>query len=465
MSESVRGSVLVTGGQVIATADQPPFAGWVSWSDGVITAVGEGAPSADVVAAHREVVDARGCVVTPGFVNAHTHLFQTMLRGIRTDLCLEDWLDITIWPVIGRFTPEDFYVAALLGSVENLRSGATTVFENHYVHTSPENSHRVAAALADSGIRGTLFHGGTDRGEALATIVGGQAVDSMVTTSAKYVNEVDELAAAWHGHDGGRISVGVAAQTAWLCTPDFCEDIAVYAGANGLNAHAHCAETERSVQGCLDDVGMREVEMFERSGLLRPGTSLAHCVWLDEREIAILAESGAAVSHCPVSNAYLGAGIAPIPDLLRSGARVALATDGPASNNRQDSFESLKWAVNIQKAKHADAAVLTDVQALEMAWAGGAAAIAQPGLLGVLRPGAHADVVITRIDSNFVAPVHDLVATLVFGSMPADVRDVFVAGRGVVRDGVCTTVDEAALRERASTRARELGLRSLRVSA
>lgn len=452
------------GGHILTSAGQAPFVGWISWADGAITDVGEGTPSDAFVARHDEVIDARGCAVTPGFINAHTHLFQTMLRGIRTDLCLEDWLDITIWPVIGRFTPEDFHMAALLGAVENLRSGATTVFENHYVHTSAQNSHQVAAALAESGIRATLFHGGTDRGEALAEIVGGQAVDSIVTTSKQYLEEVDALASAWHGHDAGRISIGVAAQTAWLCTPSFCEDIAKYADEHGLNAHAHCAETQRSVQGCITDVGLREVEMFDRTGLLRPGTSLAHCVWVDEEEIAMLASSGTAVSHCPVSNAYLGAGIAPVPSLLESGVQVALATDGPASNNRQDSFESLKWAVNIQKAKHSDAAIISDTQALEMAWGGGATALGQPGLLGVLRPGAHADVVITRLDSNFVTPVHDLVATLVFGSMPADVRDVFVAGRRVVRDGMCTTVDEAALRARADTRAQELGLRSLRVT-
>jgi 5-methylthioadenosine/S-adenosylhomocysteine deaminase len=456
---------LVHGGQILPSADQAPFIGWINWDDGKITALGQGAPPAEVLDSYDEVIDARGCVVTPGFINAHTHLFQTMLRGVRTDLCLEDWLNATIWPVVGRFTPDDFRMAALLGAVENLRSGATTVFENQYVHTSPENSYRVASALAESGIRATAFHGGTDRGEALAAVVGRDAVDSILTTPARYVDDVDRLAATWHGHDAGRISVGVAAQTAWLCTTDFCETIATYAETAGLTAHAHCAESARSVQGCVDETGLREVEMFDRTGLLRPGTSLAHCVWIEDDEIEMIARSGASVAHCPVSNAYLGSGIAPIPKLLRAGATVALATDGAASNNRQDSFESLKWAVNIQKAKYADAAALTDTQALQMAWSGGAQAMGQPGLLGVLAPGSHADVVIVNLDSSFVTPVHDLVSTLVFGSMPADVRDVFVAGRGVVRDGVCTTVDEVALRRHASTRASELGLRSLRVTA
>jgi 5-methylthioadenosine/S-adenosylhomocysteine deaminase len=206
--------------------------------------------------------------------------------------------------------------------------------------------------------------------------------------------------------------------------------------------------------------GVREVDFFGSVGLLRPGTQLVHSVWVQQREIDAIATGGAVVVHCPVSNAYLASGVAPIRAMRQAGVRVALGTDGPASNNRQDSFESLKMAVNLQRASTLDAASLTEVDALEMAWQGGASAVEMGGEIGILAPSAFADVVVVSLKGSHVQPVHRAHATLVFNSLPSDVKDVFVGGRQVIANGVCTTVDEWDLLSRCATRARELRVSS-----
>jgi 5-methylthioadenosine/S-adenosylhomocysteine deaminase len=452
--------ILLQGGTVVTGDGAIHPTGFVLVEGERLAAIGEGLADPSVREAADRTIEASDCVIMPGFVNAHTHLYETFLRGLRDDLNHQEWGRSAVLPNIARLSEEDFYLAALVGAVENLHSGATTIIENHFVHSFPGNTDQVARALVDSGIRAWLARGAFDRGEQLAQAGFVGAVDALVESKERYLYEVEKAAERWHGAASGRVHMALAGQAAWLCSREFYEALAGYGSDHDMLVHTHCAETSVNVTSAQAAHGMREVDFFQSVGLLRPGTQLVHSVWLDEHEISSIAASGAAIVHCPVSNAYLASGVAPIPAMLREGAVVALATDGSASNNRQDSFESLKMAVNIQKVTTLDAAALLRTEALQMAWTGGARAVGRAGELGILARGALADVVVVSLMSAHLQPVHSVESALVFNAIPSDVLHVFVGGTQVIENGRCTTIDEGALLERCAKRAGELGLRA-----
>jgi 5-methylthioadenosine/S-adenosylhomocysteine deaminase len=214
--------------------------------------------------------------------------------------------------------------------------------------------------------------------------------------------------------------------------------------------HVHCAETAIEVEMNLGERGNRHVEWLHSLGVLGPDTQLAHSIWLDDHELDLLATAGSTVVHCPTSNMYLASGVARVPEMLGRGIHVALASDGPGSNNRQDMFEAMKLSVLLQKVHHLDAMILQPEDALRMATRGGAHAAGLPGDLGVVAEGRLADLVVVDLRSVFVAPVHRPVSALVFNVTPRDVRHVVVDGRIRLRDGEFVDVDEAAELARAT---------------
>ncbi|MFV2039279.1 MAG: amidohydrolase family protein, partial [Acidimicrobiales bacterium] len=412
--------ILIDGGAVVTVDDNFTIydPGWVHVIDDRVAAVGPGAAPAEVRADIDRVIDARGSAVMPGMTNAHTHLFQSFFRGLADDKPLLDWLRDCIWPGAVHLDRESARLAALVGLVENLRTGATSVIDHQYVHIHENIDDGVAAAADELGVRFLLARGWADRN-----------YHPDLSESAETVLERSRhLRDRWHGHGDDLIRVELAPLIPWGCSDDAMRETVAAARSWGAGTHIHCAETAVEVDMSIEERGLRHVEWLESLGLLGPDFQLAHSIWLDDVELDLIAKRGAVVVHCPVSNMYLASGVPRILDMRERGIPIALASDGPGSNNRQDMFEVLKATVLLQKIHHLDAVALQPEDALQMACRGGALAFGVPDI-GSIEIGKKADLVVVDLESVFVAPVHSVASALVFCAAPANVSEVLVDGR------------------------------------
>lgn len=400
-----------------------------------IAAVGAGAPPEGLAAQADETLVAAGQVVIPGLINAHTHLFQTFLRGLADDKPLLRWLEAAIWPGALAMTEADFYLAALLGFVENLRCGATSVLSQHYIQTSTRNMDMVAEAAQRSGARARLARGYADRDP---------YYPAFQEATEQVLRETERLVRAWN-KPGSRVRVEFGPLIPWGCRGEGLQKIARLARDWDIGVHIHLDETRPEVQMSLDEHGVRPARWLADLGVMDERWQLVHCVWLDEEEMDLVAQAGSTIVHCPVSNMYLASGTPKVLDWRKRGIPVALATDGPGSNNSQDMLEVLKYTACLQKVDQLDATALLPHEVLEMAWAGGARAMGLAGEIGRLAPGALADVTLVRLDRPHIAPVHSAQSALVYNANGNDVDTVIVNGQVLVRGGRHTTIDEAGL--------------------
>lgn len=429
--------VLIVNAAVVTVDDDHAIhdPGWVHIVADRIEGVGAGEAPADVRRTVGRTIDATGSAVMPGMTNAHTHLFQTFFRGLADDKPLLDWLRDCIWPGAVHLDADAAHLAGLCGMVENLRTGATSVLDHQYVHVDDSIDDAICNAADQTGVRYLLARGWADR----------NYPDIMCETPDVVLGHTGALRERWQGHDGDRIRIEVAPLLPWGCTTGAMQETVAQTRAWGAGTHIHCAETNEEVQLNLEERGMRHVEWLDDIGVLGPDFQLAHSVWLDDNELDLIAAAGASVVSCPVSNMYLASGVPRILDMRRRGINVALASDGPGSNNRQDLFEVLKTTVLLQKVHHLDAMALLPEDSLDMACRGGAVAFGTGDTTGCIEPGRKADVVIVDLRSVFVAPVHRVVSALVFNVTPSDISHVMVDGRVVIDDGNVTMLDEHAL--------------------
>ncbi|QGG58651.1 amidohydrolase family protein [Paenibacillus sp. B01] len=388
------------------------------------------------------IIDAGGMAVIPGLVNGHTHLFQTFLRGVSDEFRLSDWLRQVIWPGSLAMEEEDFYLAAMIGCIENLKSGATTIMDHHYIHTFEGNTDGVLQAMRESGIRGYLARGGVDL----------SYEERLREEEEDIFRRTEEALERWDGEAGGRLRIAMGPLNLYGCSRQFLERAGRFSRERGLIAHIHVAETSSQIENTLERFGLRNLELVEASGLLGPSTQVVHGIWLSDRELELIRDAGASVIHCPVSNLYLASGVARVPDMLEAGINVALGTDGPGSNNCQDNLEVLKFTACLHKLDRMDSTVLPPMQVLELGTRGGAKALGREHDLGKLAPGMKADIVIVDLQKAHIAPVHRISSALVYNANGNDVHTVLVDGRVVVSGGRCTLVDEAEVIRRAQSR-------------
>jgi 5-methylthioadenosine/S-adenosylhomocysteine deaminase len=381
------------------------------------------------------VIDASLMAVMPGMVNAHTHLFQTFIRGLADDKPLLEWLKAAIWPVACALTEEDAYLAAMVGLVENFRGGATSVIDHQYIHTEPGNDDGVFRAAEESGVRFLNARGWADMNYHPA----------FMETPDRIVAEMDRLRERWQGQANGRLRLEFGPLIPWGCSDGAMLRTRDLAAQWGMGTHVHVAETRAEIDMELASRGMRHVEWLHSLGALGPDVQLVHSVWLSDYEIDLIEQSGAVVVHCPVSNMYLASGVARVPEMHRRGIPVALATDGPGSNNNQDMVEVLKTTCLLHKVSSLDAMILLPEDALWMACRGGAAAFGQPDLIGSLEPGKKADVVLVDLNTPLAMPVHKPVSALVYNLAARDVDTVIVDGKVLMRGKRILCVDEDAL--------------------
>ncbi len=380
------------------------------------------------------VLDAQGKIVMPGMVNGHTHLFQTYLRGLGDDKPLLQWLREEVWPFSAAMEEDDFYLAGLLGCIENIKCGATSVIDQHYIHTTEGTSDRVLQAMTESGIRGTLCR--TFSNYNYTPLL--QEEDEVIMES------LARLTSQYHGSQNGRLGIAVGPINPWGCTEDLYKRTYAYAREHGLKYQIHTAETQSVVERCLEMYGKRNVPFFEDLGILGEDTQLAHGIWLDDDELDRVERHGATVVHCPVANMYLADGVARIPEMRKRGIPVALGTDGPGSNNAQDMMEVLKMGACLHKVTTLDPMVLQPEDMIEMACAAGSALLGRDDL-GRLIPGYKADLILVDWKKPHIAPVHKPASAVVYNANGNDVHTTIVDGKIVMEDRKIQFADEAAL--------------------
>jgi 5-methylthioadenosine/S-adenosylhomocysteine deaminase len=432
-------TLLITGGTVLTqdAEGQVYDPGYVLVEDDLIAAVGAGQPPTEAEPGFRpdQVIDASLMAVVPGLVNAHSHLFQTFVRGLADDKPLLQWLETAIWPVMHAVTEEEMYLASLLGLVENIRSGATSVIDNQYIHTNPGNADAVFRAAQESGIRFMLARGWADM----------NYHEAFMETPDVIVDEMERLMETWQGAEGGRLRLEFGPVIPWGCSDATMQRTYALAQEWGVGTHIHTAESEPEVEMLLQQRGLRHVEWLEAIGCLGPDTQLVHSVWLSEAEIDLVAQRNAIIIHCPISNMYLASGIAPITELWRRGVSVALATDGPGSNNSQDMMEVLKFTACLQKVGTLDAMSLLPEDVLQMATRSGAQAMGLEQEIGSLEVGKKADITLVDLNAPHIMPVHRVPSALVYNAHGGDVDTVIVDGRVLMRNKQVLFLDEGAL--------------------
>jgi cytosine/adenosine deaminase-related metal-dependent hydrolase len=402
--------------------------GWLRIEDGRIAAVGAGEPP-------EPGEDLASAVVTPGLVNTHHHLYQTLTRARAQQANLFEWLR-ELYPVWAGIDEEMEYAAARTGLAELALSGCTTVFDHHYVFPRGRGGFIEAEVRAaqELGVRIVASRGSMDLGES----DGGLPPDSLVEDLDAILADTERLAGLLRDEDG-RVQLAVAPCSPFSVTTRLMEESAALARRVGLLLHTHLAETAEEDEYCRELYGCTPVEYLERVGWIAEDVWCAHCVHLSAGDVARFGEAGVGVAHCPTSNLRLGAGVAPTRQLVDAGVRVGLGVDGSASNERGDLLLEAKQALLVARARGGPAA-MTVREALRLATRGGAAVLGRDDI-GSLEPGKRADLAVWRTDMLELAGSGDLVAGLVL-SGPHRVDRLLVGGEDVVRGGSLVRADE-----------------------
>jgi len=418
--------------------------GWVLVEDGLVEAAGAGA---EPEAAER--VDLGGAVVTPGLVNTHHHLYQTLTRARAQQADLFTWLR-ELYPIWAGIDAEAEYAAARTGLAELALAGCTTVFDHHYVFPRGREGliEAEVQAARELGVRIVASRGSMD----LGVSDGGLPPDELVEDLDAVLAETERLVGALHEPGpSARVQIAVAPCSPFSVTGRLMEESAELARRLGLPLHTHLAETIEEEAYCQELYGCTPVDYLERLGWLADDVWCAHCVHLSERDIGRFGTTGTGVAHCPTSNLRLGAGVARVRDLVDAGVRVGLGVDGSASNERSDLFLEVKQALLVARGRGGGDA-MTVREALRLGTRGGAAVLRRDDI-GSLEPGMCADFAVWRTDGLELGGADDRVAGLVF-SGPHRVDRLVVGGQDVVRGGALVHADgaEIARAQRAQAR-------------
>lgn len=412
--------------------------------DGVVAAVGHGLRTAG------QVVEARGCVVTPGLVNTHHHLYQTLTRAVPggQDALLFGWLQ-RLYPIWARFTPAHIFTSAQIGLAELALSGCSLSADHLYLYPNGARLEDTIHAAAEVGLRFQPTRGAMSIGES----EGGLPPDALVEREADILDDCIRVVDAFHDASAASMCrVGIAPCSPFSVSRELMRDAALLARDKGVMLHTHLAENEEDIAYSLATFGCRPGQYAEELGWVGRDVWHAHCVKLDASEIALFAATGTGVAHCPCSNCRLGSGIAPVRAMRDAGVPVGLGVDGSASNDAGNLVAEARQAMLLQRvARGADA--MSARAALEMATRGGADVLGRPEC-GRLAVGARADVAIWDVSGIEAAGSWDPAALLLAG--PTVVRDLFVEGRAVVREGQITRFDLAAAVARQNQMARAL---------
>jgi 5-methylthioadenosine/S-adenosylhomocysteine deaminase len=400
----------------------------VMFEDGMIAQVREHRPGADGI-------DGSGGYLIPGFVNTHTHLQQTVCRGVGDGQQLLAWLGL-IGESMATLTPERAYVAAISGALEGLLSGTTSLVEHMWPHASPEVHDAVLKALDDVGVRAVFGHGIADRADPTRTWgVDPRLVQTLSDTFADIERLIDRAA-------GSRITMGIAVPNPRALTVEGMREVRAFADGHALPVSLHLLETNTDNDACLTHVGTDAVTYLDQSDFLWERLLAVHCVKLTSAEMELFHDRGVEVSWNPVSNLRLGSGVAPVVAMMAAGIPVSIGVDGAASNDRQDMFETLRIGAYAQRGLHGRAELFDFAEMLAIAnssspFGSGSSAVSE---------GARADLTLLRFERDFSClPVNDPGSSILTTGTPRIVDVVLVDGEVLIANGESTRIDQAQL--------------------
>ena len=420
-------------------AERREFAdGHLVIEDGRIAAVGPGRAPAGIAGRR---IDGRGRLATPGLVNCHHHLYQHATRGYAQQATLFEWL-VALYPVWQRIDAEVVDAAARAGLAALATSGCTTSTDHHYIFPRGEGD-LLAVEIEAARAIGLRFHpcrGAMDLGASDGGLPPDDLVEDRDAILAACAGAIDRF------HDpepGAMVRIALAPTSPFSVTGELMAETAELARARGVRLHTHLAETVDEETFCRERFGVRPLEYVEELGWLGEDVWLAHCVHLNPGEAQRMGDTGTGVAHCPTSNGRLGAGIAPVPQLLAAGAPVGLGVDGAASNESGELVDELRAALILSRVEHGPDS-LSARQVLELATLHGARCLGREDELGHLTPGALADIALWDLSGPAHAGIADPVAALAFGpTRPVDL--LLVGGRPVVEDAELRTADPHTL--------------------
>lgn len=404
--------------------------GALAFRDGVIEAVGTTAELAGLARDADDVIDAAGCVVTPGLVNTHHHLYQSLTRALpgSINVSLFDWLK-RLYPIWARYTPEDVFAATQLGLAELALSGCTMSSDHLYLFPNGVTLDDTIAAAQGIGIRFHPTRGAMSVGES----AGGLPPDRLVEREDAILNDSIRVIDRFHdGADGAMVRVGVAPCSPFSVSRELMRDAALLARDKGVMLHTHLAEDADDVAFSLERFSCRPGQYAQELGWTGPDVWHAHCVQLDPQEIDLFARTRTGVAHCPCSNCRLGSGIAPLRAMVAQGVPVGIGVDGSASNDSGHLLLEARQAMLLQRAVGGPSA-FDPRDALFLATRGGAEILGRPDC-GSIEAGKRADIALWDMADIPSSGAWDKVAALLLAP-PSGARDVFVEGRAVVRDG------------------------------
>jgi 5-methylthioadenosine/S-adenosylhomocysteine deaminase len=405
--------------------------------DGRIAAIGRVAPDIDV----DRTIDGHGAYLLPGFIQTHIHLCQTLFRGYADDLALLDWLKTRVWPMEAAHTPSSLAAAARQAAAELLQSGTTTVLTMETVH----DTDAVFEAIEPMGLRAVVGKCMMDADSAVPA--------RLLEDTAQSIDDSVAIAKRWHGRANGRLRAAFAPRFAVSCSRELLEAVAVLAADHDLLVHTHASENRDEIALITARTGRRNIDYLADTGLASHRLCLAHCVWVDENEQALMAERDVKVMHCPGSNLKLGSGLAPVVEMRSKGISVSLGADGAACNNHLDMFEEMRLAAVLQSVRLRPGA-LNARDVVHMATREGARALGLEAEIGSIQLGKKADLIL--IDAAGPDPY----STIVYGSRGTDVRTTIVDGQVVIDDFRPVSWNRADIAAAARTEAAALARRA-----
>lgn len=404
----------------------------IAIKDGEIVAIG---PNLDYEAS--EELSAKNCVVSPGFINGHTHVYQSTIEGIGYDMHFDPWNWRFLFPVVSKIQPMHAQAGAALAALELIKNGVTTVSDHWYLHTDMENIYRVTETFDKAGLRAQMVFGLLDQTFA------GERIDSeymtMIQKENTLVSEARRFHKEWHNTRRTTIALGPGS------TEDISEGMMIktveLAKELDVNVSTHVAGWIEINSYTMRRFGERDLEHFHTLGLTGPKGVMFHAVWLSDRELAIIAETDTKVVHCPVANAYLGYGIAKVSNMLSRGIKVGLGTDGAASYT-YDMLEIGRAAAMLQKAPQLDAEAITAEDIMNMLTRNGAAVLGLQDQVGTLEVGKRADIAVVDFNKPHLLPDGRWLPKLIYSANGGDVKHTIVDGKVVMKDRKVLTMDE-----------------------
>ncbi len=414
-------------------------------SNGVIAALGP-----NLISEGAEIVDVAGCVITPGLVNTHHHLYQSLTRAVPggQDALLFGWLQ-TLYPIWSRFGPEEMFISAQVGLAELALSGCTLTSDHLYLYPNGARLDDTIAAATEVGLRFHPTRGSMSIGES----DGGLPPDALVEKEPAILDDCIRVIDAHHdASDGAMVRVGVAPCSPFSVSRDLMRDAAILARDKGVMLHTHLAENDEDVAYSLEKFGCRPGQYAEDLGWTGDDVWHAHCVKLDGQEIDLFSKSGTGVAHCPCSNCRLGSGIAPVRQMRDAGVNVGLGVDGSASNDFGNLMDEARQTMLLQRVQNGADAMSAD-EALFIATRGGAQVLGRTDC-GQIAVGQRADIAVWDVSGIEAAGSWDPAALVLAG--PNKVRDLFVEGRQVVGNGRMLTIDLGSVIARQNGLARQL---------